>query len=441
MAREPLNSLEDFERFLTTRLDRWSRAQRSAFAAGMADRWMPVYEAFSQREDWGDPASLHHSVDAVWANLRGQLMGPGDQARHLKLLHDSTPHMDDFDAPEALAVAVMVRAAVHSCAPDDSLSAALQASMSGFEAIVPDWSLDEGIERKLWQRGSVRKELERQLTMIDRIDPITVFDPGTIETLRRELRGPKLAGEIPRRKQPSSPPLRTNQDIFEQYRGIVELDNRTRRDVEIPGSSAVTMVLLWFSEWMGRYRRRLALLTGGYGKLADTTGQAALVRRQRAKDAAQPATPGWDQEVREMVDLTLANPMLELDVTSVDAPHGYGPSVRRLWAEAKARGKTDAQAWQHVVAWARHRPAVWDDEDRRKKKGLAHSAPALGDHLSREVTWSPTDNAEYPWAAEVDGARWRVRLNDFPDEILYSLIVGDTVVGDFHDWPESWRRS
>jgi uncharacterized protein YjaG (DUF416 family) len=309
----------------------------------MADRWMPVYEAFSQREDWGDPANLRHSVDAVWAHLRGQLMGPGDQARHLRLLHDSTPHMDDFDAPEALAVAVMVRAAVHSCAPEDSLPVAFQATLSGFEAIVPDWSLDEGIERKLWQRGPVRKELERQLRMIDRIDPITVFDPGTIETLRRELRGPKLAGAIPRRK--SSHPARRSAPI------------RT-------SSSSIEGLWSW------------------------TTGPGGTWR------SPAPAPSRWSC---------------------------FGS--------------------QDVVAWARHGPAVWGEEDRRKKKGLAHSAPALGDHLSREVTWPPTDNAEYPWAAEVDGARWQVRLNDFPDEILYSLIVGDTIVGDFHDWPESWLRS
>jgi hypothetical protein len=91
--------------------------------------------------------------------------------------------------------------------------------------------------------------------------------------------------------------------------------------------------------------------------------------------------------------------------------------------------------------WASHRPAVWQVEDRRKKKGLAHAAPELGDKLARALSWRSTDDPIYPWAAEVDGNSWRVRINDFPDECMYSLIIGSETAGDFHDWPETWQRS
>ena len=60
--------------------------------------------------------------------------------------------------------------------------------------------------------------------------------------------------------------------------------------------------------------------------------------------------------------------------------------------------------------------------------------------LAREVAWSPTGDPGAPWAADVEGARWRVRLNDFPDEIMYTLLVNDAAAGNFHDWPERWRR-
>jgi hypothetical protein len=38
---------------------------------------------------------------------------------------------------------------------------------------------------------------------------------------------------------------------------------------------------------------------------------------------------------------------------------------------------------------------------------------------------------------------WRIRINDFPDELMYSLMIGGENAGDFHfhDWPETWRRS
>jgi hypothetical protein len=198
--------------------------------------------------------------------------------------------------------------------------------------------------------------------------------------------------------------------------------------------------MMGFTEWLGRYKRRFDLTSGGYGKLADDEGQAALVRRQQARDRLVTTLPNWDYETHQMLTMTLVNPNLRIDVKSLDAPHGYGPSVRHLWAQAVAQGRHGKDAWQHVVAWARHRPACWDEEDRRKKKGKAIANAVLASSLSREMQWESTDDPEHPWRADVDGARWRVRVNDFPDEILYTLLIGDEVIGEFHDWPHSWLR-
>ena len=40
----------------------------------------------------------------------------------------------------------------------------------------------------------------------------------------------------------------------------------------------------------------------------------------------------------------------------------------------------------------------------------------------------------------MDGHRWEARINDFPDEYMYSLSIDGALVGDFNEWPEAWDR-
>lgn len=198
--------------------------------------------------------------------------------------------------------------------------------------------------------------------------------------------------------------------------------------------------MMHFSAWAGRYSRRRNTIDGSYGQLADKVAQQALVARQRARDSAEREMPDWSQEVRQMIEMALGQPLNGFDAPSLGQPHGYGPSLRTLWAAAQRFEYSQSEAWQHILAWARHRPAAWEVEDRRKKKGLAHTTPALGALLARELTWEATDEVEYPWGTMVEGERWQVRLNDFPDDFMYSLVIEGAVVGDFHDWSETWRR-
>lgn len=62
-------------------------------------------------------------------------------------------------------------------------------------------------------------------------------------------------------------------------------------------------------------------------------------------------------------------------------------------------------------------------------------------HFEAEITWRETGDAEFPYQASADGKQLTIRLNDFPEEPLYTLLVEDLESGHFDDWPATWRKN
>ena len=56
------------------------------------------------------------------------------------------------------------------------------------------------------------------------------------------------------------------------------------------------------------------------------------------------------------------------------------------------------------------------------------------------IRWIKTADEYFPYEAEVNGCRLRLRVNDFPDEPLYTLIVEERVSESFDDFPPTWIR-
>ncbi len=61
-------------------------------------------------------------------------------------------------------------------------------------------------------------------------------------------------------------------------------------------------------------------------------------------------------------------------------------------------------------------------------------------YLEEEVKWNEGGDPNYPYEAKINGDKLVIRLNDFPDESLYTLIVNDKEVSSFDDWPKQWSR-
>jgi hypothetical protein len=45
------------------------------------------------------------------------------------------------------------------------------------------------------------------------------------------------------------------------------------------------------------------------------------------------------------------------------------------------------------------------------------------------------------YVARVQGARWKLKMNDFPDEPLWSLFIDGRRMADFSDWPPEWTKA
>lgn len=58
-----------------------------------------------------------------------------------------------------------------------------------------------------------------------------------------------------------------------------------------------------------------------------------------------------------------------------------------------------------------------------------------------DVLWADTDDVDYPYAAAVGASQWRLRINDFPEEPLYTLFIDDKEFGHLDDWPPGWRKA
>ena len=64
----------------------------------------------------------------------------------------------------------------------------------------------------------------------------------------------------------------------------------------------------------------------------------------------------------------------------------------------------------------------------------------LDDCCGRRLSWRATGDAEFPYAVAVEGRGWLIRINDFPVDALYTLLIDGGELGDFDDWPPAWRR-
>jgi hypothetical protein len=119
------------------------------------------------------------------------------------------------------------------------------------------------------------------------------------------------------------------------------------------------------------------------------------------------------------------------------------PSIQWLMDQAKACGGDETAQYEGVLRWVL-RPDLYSyrwresgGEDFKRLKRDQKGDP----HLSKgKVAYSGTGDPEYPLCTDKDGKMWRIRVNEFPDLPLYTLLINDDEVMDFDNWPRNWTR-
>ncbi len=61
-------------------------------------------------------------------------------------------------------------------------------------------------------------------------------------------------------------------------------------------------------------------------------------------------------------------------------------------------------------------------------------------YLGEDIVWEKGTDPRYPYIADLNGEKCVIRINDFPDEHLYTLIVNGDEIADFDDLPKRHFR-
>ena len=56
------------------------------------------------------------------------------------------------------------------------------------------------------------------------------------------------------------------------------------------------------------------------------------------------------------------------------------------------------------------------------------------------IHWKKSGGAEYPYEILMNEGYFQIRVNDFPEELLYSLLIDGEVIVDFNNWPDKWKK-
>ena len=137
----------------------------------------------------------------------------------------------------------------------------------------------------------------------------------------------------------------TNTQAFAQYRQLLPtLLNGRDHGFFAQILDDDMRILMTVGVWAARYSARGSAIAG---PLADTTAAAALIARNRARDVTEPMAQGWPPSLLQQIAQTMGVTRTggeAMDVSAATDAHGFGPSLRALWAAEGTAAETKRRA-------------------------------------------------------------------------------------------------
>ena len=62
------------------------------------------------------------------------------------------------------------------------------------------------------------------------------------------------------------------------------------------------------------------------------------------------------------------------------------------------------------------------------------------EYFAKSIKWEKGSSAEYPFRASINEETLVIRINDFPEEEMYTLLVDGNKICDFTIWPSRWQK-
>lgn len=166
----------------------------------------------------------------------------------------------------------------------------------------------------------------------------------------------------------------------------------------------------------------------------------------------------------EVASSILKDPALEIGTVPPELPRDIRNVVARLlrksrndryssFAEVKSAIEALDRSLQSSNASSDNRSTVEMQPSSSSKRSASLAASLrsssraqvkstkVQNYLEEKLVWQRTTDPHYPYNAEFDGERCVLRLNDFPEDHLYTLLVDEAEVASFDDWPDHWNRA